>query len=381
MTIEIFSHDELHPLVDIEQFEQELKDIIQYERYKQNVKVFFINNPRIKGLVNTDIDLLLIIALENKDRCFYKLKNYSAISNNEIENNNFPRDIYFNNLIIPIKFIDYLENVQKPEIDGKINFLYTDKYEENIGQYTKELFFQTKKYLESIWKEHQLKLIDKDGSLTKFNIFPNPIVWVISPNHAQYDFTRPNFIYAYKFGFKELDAYFRFSPLLSNSFTSNYHWSKERNNHEAYNIIDTHIDLLKEQIEKDNKIGSLTKKKIDRINKQYAEDLDIYNRFLLERKEEINDHIEDDFFLSSDTNLKKKKIMNLPERVRAKNELNKNLIIISGKAGSGKTFEMMSLIKKSYEESKKGDCNGVSGYYLTYNKLLANDVKIIRDNY
>ncbi|HHK6003984.1 TPA: hypothetical protein ACQWFG_001917, partial [Neisseria subflava] len=92
MTIEIYSHNALHYLVDITRFEEELKKEI---KFNQNVKVFFINNPKIKGLVETDIDLLLLIAIENKTNSYYTIK---SKEDNKI--------LYFNNLIIPIKFID-----------------------------------------------------------------------------------------------------------------------------------------------------------------------------------------------------------------------------------------------------------------------------------
>ncbi|HHV7172135.1 TPA: hypothetical protein ACUM3X_001691, partial [Haemophilus influenzae] len=78
MTIEIHSHNQQHHLVDIKLFEEELKDEIKYDRFKQNVKVFFINTPRIKGMIETNVDLLLIIAIENKDKCFYSVQNYST---------------------------------------------------------------------------------------------------------------------------------------------------------------------------------------------------------------------------------------------------------------------------------------------------------------
>lgn len=377
MTIDVYSHNTLHHLVDIERFTNELKKEIKYDKFKQNVKVFFINSPRIKGMVETDIDLLLIIAIENKEKSFYSLQNYSS-TDQVIK----PKSIYFNNLIIPIKFIDYLNNLQAPEVEGSLNYLYTDEYEENIGDYRKEMFRQTKNYLEAIWKDHQLKL-SYQGEPIKFNITPHPIIWVLSPSEEYRDFSRPNFIYAPRFGFNELTYYLRSIPYSKNSFTSNAHWSIDKNNHEAFMIIDQHIEILKEKLEKDNKIGSLTKQKIDRLNKQYAEDLKIYEKYLDEQNEN-NSHQDDEniFDLIFSEEYKKQKRVTLPDRIRADKELNKNLVIISGKAGSGKTFEMLSLIKKSYENAKnKAFSGGKSGYYLTYNKLLAHDVRLITNQY
>ena len=377
MTIDVYSHNTLHHLVDIERFTNELKKEIKYDKFKQNVKVFFINTPRIKGMVETDIDLLLIIAIENKEKSFYSLQHYS--STDQVTK---PKSTYFNNLIIPIKFIDYLNNLQAPEVEGSLNYLYTDEYEENIGDYRKEMFRQTKNYLEAIWKDHQLEL-NYQGEPIKFNITPHPIIWVLSQSEEYQDYSHPNFIYASKFGFKELTCYLKSIPYSKNSFTSNAHWSIDKNNHEAFMIIDQHIEILKEKLEKDNKIGSLTKQKIDRLNKQYAEDLKIYEKYLDEQNEN-NSHQDDEniFDLVFSGENKKQKRTTLPDRIQADKELNKNLVIISGKAGSGKTFEMLSLIKKSYEKAKnKTLAGGKSGYYLTYNKLLANDVRLITNQY
>ena len=127
----------------------------------------------------------------------------------------------------------------------------------------------------------------------------------------------------------------------------------------------------------------MTKSKIDRLNKQYAEDLKIYEKYLSEQKENNQeDNNESIFDLVFGIESKKQKRITLSERIKAEKELNKNLVIISGKAGSGKTFEMLSLIKKSYENAREKMPYGAkSGYYLTYNKLLANDVRNITDHY
>lgn len=377
MTIEIFSHNEQHSFVDIESFKNELKSCL---KYNQNIKVFFINNPRIKGMIDTNVDLLLILALENKDRNYLIVDNYNQYSmkNNQESELYKKKPIYFNNLIIPIKFISHLKDksILKPETERYVNYLYTsDGLEEDISMHTKELYYKTKKYLENIWREHQLD-IKKDGESISFEISPHPIVWVISPDFKYYDFSKPNFIYAPKFGFLELESYLKNTIHQSNSFTSNKHWSIERNNHKAYEIINEHIELLKKQLEKDNKIGTLTASKIKRLNHKYSEDLKIYEKYLLESETNKTSSDENifDLVFAGEKQSKTKKKTELPDRIRADKEVNNNLIIINGKAGSGKTFEMLLLIKKNYERE-----NG--GYYLTYNKLLANDVKYIRDKY
>ena len=368
MPIEVFEHNQQHPAVDVKLFIKELKDAL---KFNQNIKVFFINNPIIKGLVDTNIDLLLILAIESKDKNFFTIPNQSTNQSK-----------YFNNLIIPIQFISNLKDkcIDFPQDSNyAYNILIDGEIEIEINSLAAELYYNTKKYLENIWRNHQLDLKDNKGRVIEFEIKPYPIVWVLSPDIHNYNFKYSNVIYAPKFGFKELEALLKYSYYNAASFTSNRHWSSVRNNNAAYQIIDKHIELLKEQLEKDKKIGSLTKKKIERLNRQYNEDLKIYEKYLSEKEENSSNKSEDDLFSLVFGGEEQQKKIRLSGRVNSEKELHNNLIIISGKAGSGKTFEMMLLIKKCYEEAFIN--NKRSGYYLTYNKLLREDVRILTNAY
>ncbi|QTM01009.1 hypothetical protein [Mannheimia sp. ZY171111] len=66
--VEVYSHNEQHKIVDKEQFVKELVNNLPYKNTA--IKLFFIHNPRIAGMINTDIDLLLIMAVENRERNF-----------------------------------------------------------------------------------------------------------------------------------------------------------------------------------------------------------------------------------------------------------------------------------------------------------------------
>ncbi|QTM01008.1 AAA family ATPase [Mannheimia sp. ZY171111] len=247
----------------------------------------------------------------------------------------------------------------------------------DIGTEIDELYWKTKNYLEKIFS----KALNKED-LSEFSISPYPIIWITSPNE-NYDFRYENVIYAPKFGWEELFAYLKWVKFERKSFYSVYHWSREesKNKKENYQLIDKQITLLIEQLEKDNKIGNLTKKKIDRLNARYSEDQKIYETYLSEQTQNNHDDYNDLLSLFEDISAPKKQTK-LPARIRAEKELDKNLIVISGKAGSGKSFEIQTLMKKCYERSQEeGAVSLLSGYYLTYNQLLAKEIRLLTNQY
>lgn len=365
----VYKSNNLPAAVNVDQFIEELKTSL---KFNQNVKVFFIGYPKINSIENTDIDLLLIIAIENRTKSFLTIPNQDNGS------------IYFNNLIIPIKFFKkHNERLPKNTYDA-YHLLISNELERNLDEDIKEISFKTKKYLERIFNREKFKFINKSGEEEKLSVYPYPIMWILQDKN-EWNFTYNNLIYAPKFGFKELEAHLRFAH-FDKSISSVYHWSKERDNEEAFLIIDKQINNLISQLEKDNKIGLLTKKKIDRLNKEYQEDLRIYEKYLSEQNKIGNqsDSNEDDniFELMFGNNEQsKQKLTKLSPRIRADKELHNNLVIISGKAGSGKTTEMLLLMNKCYREAHQDGKSERSTYYLTYNKLLTHDVRFITNKY
>lgn len=237
-----------------------------------------------------------------------------------------------------------------------------------------ELNSKTKNYLEKIFA----KPLNKEEQ-SDFSISPYPIIWITSPDKEHYDFRYENIIYAPKFGWNELFHHLKWVKFDKNSFYSVYQWSKKesKNKKENYLLIDKQISLLITQLEKDNKIGTLTKKKIDRLNAQYSEDQKIYERYLAEQED-----IDDNDLLSLFSDIPSKKRTKLPTRILAEKGLDKNLIVISGKAGSGKSFEIQTLMKKCYEKSQEeGATHLNSSYYLTFNQLLAKEIRLLTNKY
>ena len=149
----------------------------------------------------------------------------------------------------------------------------------------------------------------------KQELFIQPIIFIKNKTSAILD----NYIVSEEFTFNSLNEY-----LLKNSFDifiSNKNWKSEF----GYENIADDIKKITEQASKDSEIGYLTKKKIDRIGKQLSSTKKIYD------------------------------------------ELDQNLIIINGKAGTGKSSELLTLTLKCIS-------NGQNTLFLTYNKLLIFDI-------
>ena len=149
----------------------------------------------------------------------------------------------------------------------------------------------------------------------KQELFIHPVIFIKNNTSAILD----NYIVAEDFTFKTLNDY-----LLKNSFDifiSYKKWKTEL----GYENIAEDIKKITEQASKDSEIGYLTKTKIDRIGKQLLRTKKIYE------------------------------------------ELDQNLIIINGKAGTGKSSELLTLTLKCI-------LNGQNTLFLTYNHLLIFDI-------
>ena len=337
MSIEYFSFFDQATNINTNQFVEGLK---QNTRCK-NMKIIFIHHPKIKNLQQTNIDLLLIIAVENKAGNYYKVQK-------DTQNKN----CYLFNVIIPIKFVcgyeDSNVNILNDNTDPKnYNVLINNEIEMDFSSEIDEMRFSTEKYLKNIWKDYK-------------HIFINPLIWIYSNNTSDgvsYKFNVSNIILAPKFGYWEISAYLNYGSFTNGKtiYKSINEWSLP-NTHESYEKIDNDINMLVNKLKHENELGFLTKSKIDRINKLYSDDLKIYEKYLTE----IDKTTDIESFEL--TNQKQSKKSKLTTRILADKEIQNNLIIISGKAGSGKTSELLLLIKKRLEDKQ-------ATRYITYSTL------------
>lgn len=287
MSIDIIPINGKSEYFDYDVFESTLKEKIG--KKCSDAKVFLLNNFPVSVSVETNIDLILIIAIEKKDKNFYIPKSVDD------------KPIYFHNQIIPIKFITQFK-------DEKVLL------EEGNQIVSEEGYVDYSTDLNSIKFGFSRYLSNRCG-FTKEALYIKPLIFIQNDN----EFVTDNYLVAKKFDFYSLHKYFAKSH--DDIFISYKNWNSEF----AYSVLAKDIERITDQASKDSEIGYLTRKKIERIGKQLSSSKTIFE------------------------------------------ELNKNLVIISGKAGTGKSSELLLLTMKCIS-------NGKNTLYLTYNKLLIFDI-------
>lgn len=287
MSIDIIPINGKSQYFDYDKFESTLREKIG--KRCTDAKVFLFNNFPVSVSVETNIDLILIIAVEDKKDNFYYIKSIDE------------KPIYFHNQIIPIKFITQFKE-DEISIDDSNQIISGESY----------LDFSNE--LNSIKFGFGRYLSNKCG-FKKESLYIKPLIFIQNAN----EFKTDNYIVAKEFDFYSLHRHF----VQSNDeiFISYKEWRSE----DAYSILEADIERITDQASKDSEVGYLTRKKIERIGKQLSNSRTIYD------------------------------------------ELNKNLVIISGKAGTGKSSELLLLTMKCIS-------NGQNTLYLTYNKLLIFDI-------
>lgn len=217
----------------------------------------------------------------------------------------------FYNQIIPIKFLTKYKN-DKLYMSGDNNdFLFlTENAEINFS----EEIISLKKGL----KEYLSKIIGED------NIFINHPIFFIFNN--EYKAISNNYLLGSSFDFMFLDEYFRENQ-KEKYFCSVKKWKEDG----GYEVVDFDIRKIIDRMSKDSEYGFITRKKIDAI-----------------------------------TN-KKNKIDHLKEII------GNRLIIVIGKAGTGKTNRLLSLANMCINR-------GSGIIFLTYNRLLVYDINMTLRN-
>jgi len=152
-------------------------------------------------------------------------------------------------------------------------------------------------------------------NFTKEQLFITPLIHIKNKKTIAKD----NFLVSEKFDFKNLITYLKSTS--QEIFCSYRNWKTEI----GYTTLPMDIVAINNQASKDSVVGYLTKKKIDRISKQLSNEKAIFG------------------------------------------DLNKHLIIVQGKAGTGKSSELILLMMRLIG-------NGQNTMFLTYNRLLIYDI-------
>lgn len=168
--------------------------------------------------------------------------------------------------------------------------------------------------IESI-KFSLLDYLVRKCNFIKEQLFITPLIHIKNKSTIAKD----NFLVSEKFDFKNLLIYLKSTS--QEIFCSYRNWKTEI----GYTTLPKDIEAINNQASKDSVVGYLTKKKIDQISKQLSNEKAIFG------------------------------------------DLNKHLIIVQGKAGTGKSSELLLLMMRCIS-------NGQNTLFLTYNRLLIYDI-------
>lgn len=157
-------------------------------------------------------------------------------------------------------------------------------------------------------------LVHKCG-FQKDQLYVQPLIFIQNPHEQVLD----NYLVAPQLDFFALNRYFLEST--SDIFISYKEWKTDA----GYAALPHQLHALAEQAIRDSEIGFLTRRKTERLGRQLTNEKTLFE------------------------------------------ELNKNLIIIHGKAGTGKSSELLTLMMKCTG-------NGGNALFLSYNKLLIFDI-------
>lgn len=232
MSIDIIPINYKCQYFDYDSFETSVKTIIG--KKCADAKIFLFNNFPVSVSVETNIDLILVIAIENKKGNYYipKFKD--------------DKPVYFYNQIIPIKFITNFKDDKLTE-NGRWQLIAN----EDFLDYSSEI--------ESI-KFSLLKYLSEKCSFKRNELFIQPFIFIENESEIILN----NYIVGRTFDFKLLHKYF------SKNFLDIYISYKEWNSEIGYNNIPIDLERITDQAQKDSAIGYLTKKKVDRIGKQLS---------------------------------------------------------------------------------------------------------------
>jgi hypothetical protein len=288
MSIEIIPLNGKSLFFDYEEFKNSIIEI--FGKKCLDAKFFIFNNFPVSVSYETNIDLIIFIAIEDKQGNYYIPKSNSK-----------NKPVYFHNQIIPIKFVTQFQD--DTIVNEKGQFVANESYID----YSYEL---------DSMKYSLAKYLTNKCGLIKEELYVQPLIFIKN----KVELVQNNYLVSESFSFKSLDRYFTKNGV--DIFIAYKDW---RSAIGYNNNINIDIQRITEQASKDSEIGYLTKKKVDRIGKQLSSSKTIYD------------------------------------------ELNKNLIIISGKAGTGKSSELLLLTMNCISK-------GQNTLYLTYNKLLIFDI-------
>jgi hypothetical protein len=279
-----------HPEIDYEQFEKDVRVLLPCP----SAKVYALNE--FPALVSADagVDLLLIIAIEDRKGNYYRIRKHKWV--------------YLNNLIIPVRFVDnYASQTLEEDEDG----LLADG---DALDFTDEI---------NGLKNGLTDYLSARCGFNRSDLYVHPLIFIKSPDKTAFE---RHVAMGAAFTFPLLLDYLKYSP---DTLLCSYRpWI----NPAIYALLDNTMEAVIAQAAKDSLTGYLTKQKVERIVAALASEQPLYQ------------------------------------------ELNQCLISIEGKAGTGKTSQLLILMMRLIDSRR-------NTLFLTYNKLLVYDIAKLVNSY
>ncbi|WP_017732745.1 UvrD-helicase domain-containing protein [Nafulsella turpanensis] len=284
MPIKVIKINGEHPKLDYKKLEDSFRQ--NFGRTCSEATIIIMNNFPVMVTSETDIDFIVIIAIEDKDG------NYISFYKND-------RRVYLHNLIIPVIYnSDYKDLLA--QVEG--NNLLIDNNEVDFSKEVTSLTFNLKHYLNN-----------RCGFDAEAYI--HPLVFIESHSSIVLN----DYIVGRYFDFTGI------SNWLKNSDKEILISFKGWKDPLGYQDIQKDLARVAEQASRDSATGYLTKKKIERIGKE------------LSKQTDLSQHMA------------------------------KKMVMVRGKAGSGKTTNLLTLNLQALKQ-------GFNTFFLTYNRVLVYDI-------
>lgn len=291
MAIEFTFANGKHEEIDYTLFEKEVKAMLPCSQ----ASVYLLNEFPAVVSPDSSIDLLLILAIEDKLGNFFRLLKKD-------------RHVYVNNLIIPVRFLK--------------NFAGTKMVRDEDGIFAGE---EPLDFMDDIsgLRQGLADYLSVKCNFNRSDLFVHPLIFIQHPDFQAFE---DHIIVHKHFHFSVLIDYLK---ICSHDILCSYRLWKNR---EHYLLLDKDIQRIIAQAARDSVTGYLTRQKLERITQAVSAEFPLYD------------------------------------------DVGQYLVSIEGKAGTGKTSQLLSLMMKCIDGAR-------NTLYLTYNKLLVFDIARFTQTY
>jgi len=249
--------------------------------------------------------------------------------------------LYFYNFLMPIRVCRNFSNSNIREDSNR--YVLIDEVPYNYDNDVQALKLGFRNYL-----------INRCGYL-KSDITVFPLIFI---EHQSYSFCRDSIIIAPVIDWNHiLESILQFSNSHIISVRS---WNSPL----GYNNYLTSLETLNERASEDSAFGYLTKRKIERLSQ-------IVSKFYVGRSKK---RVKEDKFDNSLFDVSVIENLKVKDSLESNSLMDDTLIIIEGKAGTGKTTELLNLMARQLEQ-------GRNARFMTYNHLLVHDITNMYKSY